>query len=135
MLQIFYQKVELQKGQNKNRVSGPGYGQVARECTPKFFVGVACASPYRDEDPGCVGGEARQENLPQRHATVIKRGNVEGDDHDAGGNPVDPEPGRVMTRIPMRVIQVASPPGTGIERALRRPDRMGGDLRVARRRR
>ena len=47
--------------------------------SPKFFVGVACASPHRDEDPGCVGGEARQENLPQRHATAIKRDDVEGD--------------------------------------------------------
>jgi hypothetical protein len=99
VLQIFYQEVELQEGQNKNRVSGPSHGQEARERTPEFFFGVACASPYRDEDPGCVGGEARQENLPKRYATVIKRDDVEGDNRDAGGNPVNPEyfPERLFT--------------------------------------
>ena len=91
MLQIFYQEVELEEDQNKNRVSGPGHGQEARECTPEFFVGVACASPHRDQDPGCVGGEARQEKLPQRHTTVIKRDDVKGDNRDAGGNSVDPK--------------------------------------------
>src|ERR1039458_139892 len=90
-MKIFYQEVELEEDQNKNRVSDPGHRQEARERTPKFFVRVACASPHRDEDPGGGGTEARQENLPQRYATVIKRDDVEGDNRDAGGNPVDPE--------------------------------------------
>jgi hypothetical protein len=91
VLQIYSQEVELQEGQYKNRVSGSGQSEEARERTPKFFIYIICASPHRDENPSRVGGEARQENLPQRHVTVIKRDDIEGDNRDAGGNPIYPE--------------------------------------------
>jgi len=91
VLKISHQKVELEECQNENRVRGPGHGEEACKCPPDFFVGVARASPDRYEDPGCVGGEARQKNLPQDRATIIKCDDIKGDNDDAGGNPVSPK--------------------------------------------